>query len=162
MPTRPSQLWKDLPLDKRLAAAEAFWRDEEALEQQAEVIILLAKRMNFRAKSVQSLPIERRARHLAQLPEVSDAVAGRALVTYHFTHQRPLMAAFLDALGLAHEDGLITTQELPPPDAATLAAAVGKIRQSFPSDDVDLYLRTLLALDSDTWMGLETLIHVSR
>jgi hypothetical protein len=154
-------MWKDLPPDVRLAAAEAFWKDDEALEQQAEAIVVLAKRLNFRAKSVQSMPVDRRARHLAHLTDISDAVAGRALVAYHFGAQRPLMIAFLDALGIAHENGLITTDDVPAPDASKLAAAVAAVRGAFPAEAVDLYLRTLVALDGDTWAGLNSLIPVS-
>jgi hypothetical protein len=158
VPVRPSKLWKDLPLETRVAAADAFWREDEAGEQQAEAIVTLARRLNFRTKSVQGLPVERRARHLAQLPDVSDAIAGRALVAYHFARERPLMAAFLDALGIAHENGLITSEEVPPPAPAALAAAVEKTRGAFPREAVDLYLRTLLVLDGDTWSELDHLL----
>ena len=158
VPMRPSKLWKDLPPETRVSAAEAFWREEEAGEQQAEAIVLLARRLNFRTKSVQGLPVERRARHLAQLPDVSDAIAGRALVAYHFAHERPLMTAFLDALGIAHENGLITADEVPAPAPEALAAAVKKTRAEFPPEAVDLYLRTLLVLDGDTWSGLDPML----
>ena len=161
MPLRASRLWKDLPADTRLAAADAFWRDEDAGDQQAEVIVVLAKRLNFRTKSVQGLAVERKARHLAQLPEVSDAVAGRALVAHHFARERPLMAFFLDALGIPHENGLIISEEVATPDPAALAAAVEKTRGAFPEAAVDLYLRTLLALDGDTWANLDPLLAVS-
>jgi hypothetical protein len=162
MPVRPSRLWKELPAETRIAAAEAFWRDEDAEEQRAEAIVVLAKRLNFRVKSLQALPIERRARHLANLSEVSDAVAGRSLISYHFARERPLMVAFLDALGIAHENGLITAEEVPPPTHAALAAAIEAARGTFPKEAVDLYLRTLLALDGDTWSELDALLTASN
>lgn len=146
-----------MPADKRLAAAEAFWRDERTADvraQHVEAIFAIARRFNFRAKSVQALPIERRAKQLAQLGDVSDTVASRALIAYHITAQRPMMSAFLDALGIAHDQGLITAENVPPPDAARLAAAVDALRAAFPAADVDLYLRTLLLLDGDTWSAL--------
>lgn len=147
-----------MPLDKRVQAAEAFWRDTESPEiaaQHAEAIGSIARRLNFRTRSVQGLPIERRAKHLAQLPEVSDTIATRALIAYHFDVQRGLMAAFLDALGVAHEDGLITQEDLEPPAAEAVAAAAGTVRATFPPEDVDIYLRTLAALDGETWVHLE-------
>lgn len=158
MPVRPSTLWKDLPPDRRVAAAEAFWRDDESPEirvQQLEAAALLARRLNFRPRSVQALSIERRARHLAQVQDVSDLVATRALIAYHFANQRPLMAAFLDALGIAHENGLIADETVDPPDAARISAALATVRQSFDAPDVDLYLRTLVALDGDTWAAID-------
>lgn len=149
-----------MPLDKRVIAAEAFWRDTDSPEiaaQHAEAIAVLARRLNFRTRSVQTLPVERRAKHLAQLADVPDTIATRALIAYHFSAQRPLMAAFLDALGIAHDNGLITQEDMPPPAAAALAGAVQTVRAAFPSDDVDRYIKTLAALDGDTWVNLEGL-----
>jgi len=145
--------------DKRVLAAEAFWLDEEegAEAQQVEAIVALAKRLKFRPKSIQTLPVERRARQLAGLSEVSDGIATRALIAYHFAHARPLMSAFLDAVGLPHENGLIT-EEPKPPSADRLQSAVASVRQSFAPEDVDLYLSTLVVLDGETWGGLNELL----
>ena len=143
---------------RRLAAADAFWRDESAEDIQAqhvEALVLIARRLNFRAKSVQALSTEKRARHLAQIGDVSDAIATRALIAYHFQTQRPLMAAFLDALGIAHDSGLITEENVAAPGPDRLAEAIEKIRAAFPADDVTFYLRTLAALDSDTWGAVD-------
>ncbi len=154
---RPSRIWKELPADVRLAAATAFWKPDDSNDaaiQQAEAVMAIAKRLNFRPKTAQSLPEERLAKHLAQMSDVSDAVATRALIAYHFETQRPLMSAFLDALGVGHDNGLITDETLAPPDAARIAAATGAVSQQFPGDAVRLYLRTLKALDADTWANL--------
>jgi hypothetical protein len=161
MSERPSALWKRLSADKRVPVADAFWRDTESPDiasQHMEAMGVLARKLNFRAKSLQTLSVERRAKYLAQVAELSDAVATRALIAYHFAHQRPLMAAFLDALGIAHEDGLITADELVPPAADAIAAAAASLREQFPAEDVDLYLRTLSTLDGDTWGQVEQLL----
>jgi hypothetical protein len=65
------------------------------------------------------------------------------------------MAAFLDALGIAHDNGLITAEHVTPPAAAALAEAAAKVKSSFDPADVDLYLRTLAALDGETWASLD-------
>jgi hypothetical protein len=161
MPDRPSRLWKDLPLETRLEAADAFWRDTESQDiqsQHVEAMVLLARRLNFRVKSIQALPIERRARHLAQVGDLSDLIATRALIAYHFAGKRALMGAFLDALGIAHEAGLITAEEVSPPTLDALSAARASLRDAFGDAEVDLYLKTLLALDGDTWVNLDTLL----
>jgi hypothetical protein len=67
------------------------------------------------------------------------------------------MSAFLDAVGLAHDNGLIT-EDPKAPEPARLRSAVEQIRQSFAPEDVDLYLRTLLVLDAETWAGLSSLL----
>ncbi len=53
----------------------------------------------------------RRSRHLASMSTVSELVAARLLVAYHLEHQRPMMGAFLDAVGIAHEQGMIADEE---------------------------------------------------
>ena len=78
--SRPSQDWKRLSADRRLAAADAFWRDENGRAEQAEAITLIAQRIKFRTKSVIALPIEKKARHLVALPAVSEALAARLIV----------------------------------------------------------------------------------
>ena len=54
---RPSQLWKHLDAEKKRLAADAFWRDEHAANEQAEAIGLIAQRIKFRLKSVVGLPV---------------------------------------------------------------------------------------------------------
>ena len=65
------------------------------------------------------------------------------------------MGAFLDAVGIAHENGMISEESVPPPPADKLAAAVKQVRSAFPPADVDLYLRTISSLDGDTWAGMD-------
>jgi hypothetical protein len=157
MSDRPSRLWKELSADKRLAAAEAFWADEEEAAElaQYEALMAIAKRLNFRPKSIRTLSAERRAKHLAQMSDVSDLVASRLLVAYHFAAERPLMGAFLDAVGIAHDQGLITEEEVSAPTPEKVTAAVEAVRGAYPEEAVTLYLRTLTALDGETWAALD-------
>lgn len=120
---RPSKLWKKMPADRRVAAAELFWSDDQSTEQQLEAVAALAAHMKFRAKSVIGLPLEKKAKYLSTLPSVSDAVAARALVNYHLERQRPMMGAFLDSLGITHENGLISEDNVTKPEADKLKSA---------------------------------------
>jgi hypothetical protein len=144
-----------MPPERRLRAAEAFWNDEHSEPQHLEAIAAIAQHIHFRAKSVRSLPPERLAKYLASLPRVSDSVALRALVAYHLETQRPMMSAFLDTLGVAHEDGLISEESLSPPPADRLRAAAGDLAARFPEDDVRLYFETLVSQDPETWGALK-------
>jgi hypothetical protein len=103
---------------------------------------------------VLALPVEKKAKHLASLAQVSDLLAARLLVSYHLEHQRPMMGAFLDALGIAHEDGLIKDESPAAPDPAVLDAAVARLAADYPKADVTRYFWTLLWQDPDTWGGL--------
>lgn len=154
---RPSRLWKRMSPERRIAAAELFWSDEQSTEQQVEAVAALAAHMKFRAKSVVGLPIEKKAKYLASLPGVSDSVAARALVSYHLERHRPMMAAFLDGLGIAHEDGLISEENMAKPEPGKLRAAARELGTKYPREDVDLYFATLVSQDPDTWGGLADL-----
>ncbi len=151
---RPSKLWRRMPPERRVAAAELFWSDDQSTEQQLEAVAALATHMKFRAKSVISLPLEKKAKYLSTLPSVSDAVAARALVNYHLERQRPMMGSFLDSLGIAHENGLISEENVTKPDADKLKTAATELAGKFPPDDVTLYLSTLVSQDPDTWGAL--------
>ncbi len=140
-----------------MAAAEGFWADEQSTEQQIEAVGALAGHMKFRPKSVISLPLEKKVKYLATLPNVSDTVAARALVNYHLEHQRPMMAAFLDLLGITHDNGLINEENVAKPDAPKLKAAAAELSSKFPKDDVILYFSTLVSQDPDTWGSLADL-----
>jgi hypothetical protein len=154
---RPSRLWKKMSPERRLSAAELFWADEQSTEQQVEAVGALAAHMKFRAKSVIGLPIDKKAKYLATLPAVSDTVAARALVNYHLERQRPMMGAFLDSLGITHEDGLISEENVTKPAAEKLRAAATELSSKYPEEDVTLYFSTLVSQDPDTWGGLADL-----
>jgi hypothetical protein len=119
--------------------------------------MLIAQLKKFRPKTVIGLDLDRKARHLASIVNLPEALAARALIVYHLAEQRPMMAAFLDALGLAHENGLIQEDSVQP-DVDKLAPAVAAIRETFPAEDVSLYLNTLLCQDPQTWGGLAQIL----
>jgi hypothetical protein len=149
----PSRLWKQMTADQRTRAARAFWEDPDATDDQVQAALLIATQKKFRAKTVIGLDVDRKARHLATLGAVPDQIAARALIVYHLAEQRPMMGAFLDALGIAHENGLIQEDSVKP-DAEKIGPAAAQIAQQFPPDDVRIYLNTLLCQDPDTWGDL--------
>ena len=151
---RPSKLWRRLPLERRLDAADLFWNDEHSADQQMEAVASIASHMKFRPRSVLALAPEKRAKYLAQLPNVTDAIAARALVSYHLERQRPMMGAFLDLVGITHENGLIAEENVPKPDADKVKAAAKELSSKFPAEEVSLYLATLVSQDPETWDAL--------
>ena len=79
--------------------------------------------------------------------------AARVLMLYHLAEQRPMMGAFLDALGIAHDAGLIRDDDVTP-DEAKVAAAAAALANAYPAADVSIYLNTLLCQDPKTWGAL--------
>ena len=154
---RPARVWRQMPSDLRTSAARAFWADEQAALEQAEAVALIARQIKFRPKSVISLPLDKKAKHLAGLAQVSDLLAARLMIAYHLEHQRPMMGAFLDLLGIPHENGLITEETVAKPDAEKVKQAVSELATRYPAEDVSLYLRTLVSQDAETWGTLADL-----
>lgn len=148
---RPARLWRSLPTDVRLAAAIAFWTDDQAALEHAEGVALIARQIKFRPKSVLALPVERKAKHLATLGQVSDLLAARLLVSYHLEHQRPMMGRFLDLLEIPHDNGVITEESPAPPAPDKLDKAADTLAAEFPPDDVARYFWTLVWQDPETW-----------
>jgi hypothetical protein len=140
---RPSLLWKHMSPDRRRQAAEAFWSDENGAAEQAQAVTAIAQHLKFRTKSVAVLSAARKIQYLLALPVVPETVASRLLVSYHFDHQRPIMAAFLDALGVAHDNGMLAEDSAIPEDPDRIRAAAKTLAESFPAEDVTLYLSTL-------------------
>ena len=153
----PSRLWKRMTPDQRQQAALAFWRDESTTDDQLQAVLLISQQKKFRPKTVVALDEDRKARHLATLPTLPDTLAARALVVYHLAEQRPMMGAFLDALGITHENGLIQEENVAP-DASKMAAAAAALEKQYPIADVSLYLNTLVCQDPETWGGLQDIV----
>jgi hypothetical protein len=156
----PARLWKQMTLDQRTRAARAFWDDPEATDDQVQAAFLIAQQKKFRPKTVIGLDLERKAKHLATLGGLPDAMAARALIVYHLAEQRPMMGAFLDGLGIKHENGLIQEDEVKP-DPQKIAPAAAQLAKQFPAEDVKVYLQTLLSQDPETWGGLAGLPEIA-
>jgi len=153
----PSRLWKRMTPDQRQQAARAFWRDDATADDQVQAALLIAQQKKFRPKTVVALDEDRKTRHLATLPTLPDSLAARALVVYHLAERRQMMGAFLDALGIAHENGLIQ-EENATPDPAKIGSAAAELLKQYPAADVSLYLNTLLCQDPETWGGLQDVV----
>ena len=151
---QPAQLWKQMSDSQKLRAAEAFWREPDGVEQQVEAMVLLAQKLKARPRYIQGLPIEKRARHLAHFPGMPDLLAARMLVSYHLAHQRPMMSAFLDAVGVPHDNGLITEDPKGSITPEQVEAGRAVLEGAYPAEDIQLYFATLLAQDPDTWGAL--------
>jgi hypothetical protein len=155
-----AKIWTSLPTSVRTLAAKSFYAhepDEPASRLQADVAI--ARAVKARDVFVRRMPVEKKIAYLATAVRPDEMLASSLLLALHLGERRPMLAAFLDALGIAHDNGLIgDNAELKPPDAASLGAAARTLYERFPADDVTLYLKVLLAMDDAMWGGLaETL-----
>jgi hypothetical protein len=156
----PSQLWASLDSDERVLAARSLyahdWGDNPA-RREADAAIMFG--MRFRESAVRQLPHERRAAYLAKSVRPNDALAGSLLLAIHLENRRSMLAAFLDALGVPHVDGLIAEDYEPKaPTEKALSKAADALFAAFPARDVEIYLASLYVLDRVTWAGLEPVL----
>jgi hypothetical protein len=153
--TTATRLWKRLTREERLAAATCFWREPpQDMAGSALAAIVRARRM--RPQAARALSDEARVATLAAILDPGETLAASLLVTLHLGTRRPLLAAFLDALSLPHEDGILKDEAdgAPPPSVDALRAAVASLA-TFPSHEVETYLNTLWLQDPDRWAALE-------
>jgi hypothetical protein len=150
-------IWKEMGEERRKKAADSFYQDPNLKEFHRAAELFIARNKNFRPAFVKKLPVEKRASYLAHLPIPADMI-GQLIVSYHFAHQKPLMSAFLNALGISNDNGIISDSvEVTIPDKVALTAAASKVRSEFPAEDVKIYFETLQAQNADIWGGLADL-----
>ena len=157
----PVRIWIGLSPELRMLAARSYdWR---SADMKREADLAIARSLNFRETFVRRLPLEKRIGYLASAVRPDDSLAASLLLSLHLGHRRPLLAAFMDALGIEHDNGLITgDKKIAPPSASALSEAVSGLYRSFPEDQVTLYLHCLVAIDPGTWGGLRETLAATR
>jgi len=154
-----TDIWKSLPADDRQRAAEAFWADESMRAQQQGMLQQMAKRYNFRTKSMQSLPPSRKAKMLLEIPGLAPELLMNLLAAFHLHYRKEMLGDFLDALGIAHEGGFMKESEgVESPTEDAVRSAVETLKTKYPAQDVDVYLNVLYLQDPEFWKGLKTIL----
>ena len=154
----PARVWRSLDRSAREQAARAMWTSNDD-DVRLEASMALARQLRFRPQFVATLPLAKRVGYLARQVRPDDSLAGSLLLALHLGDRRTLLATFLDALGIPHDDGIIDEDhELRSPDHEALVAAVAALDERFQTTEVDLYLATLLAIDPGTWEPLRTIL----
>jgi hypothetical protein len=148
------RVWKRLSPADRLAAATHLFA-EPSPDAVAGAIAAIVRARHMRPQAVRAMSPEGQARAVAAILDPGEPLAGSLLVALHLGERRPLLRAFLDAMGLAHEDGILKedAEEGPAPTAEALERALPALT-SFPRDQVAVYLNTLYLQDPQRWAAL--------
>jgi hypothetical protein len=150
-----TRLWKKLGREERTAAARHFF-EQPPPELLGSALAALVKARHLRPQVARSLPPEEQARALAGVAEPGESVASSLIVALHLGDRRPLLTTFLDAVGLPHEEGILTEEDEGAPLAEAAArAGVAALGRAFPREQVELYLNALWLQDPDRWQVLE-------
>lgn len=90
---------------------------------------------------------------------INDATAAHLLQVWFVGCHADMLCAFLDSLGIAHDDDGTVSELPPPPDAERLRAAADALLEKYDPDLVGTYFRTFQSLDENGgWPALETLL----
>lgn len=147
--TTSNRLWKTLsPEEKNLAAAEMV-KDPTPLIR-ASVTAVVADARKMRPIAARKLPPEVQARIVATVRDPGEVLASSLLVALHLGPRKPMLVAFLDALGLPHDDGVLKDDSTTPIGLEDLKKACAAL-SSEPPSAVRIYLNTLWLQDPDRW-----------
>lgn len=154
--TTVRKLWKALTPEERALGVAASMADDQNGWVKATTRNAVAAKLRFRPQTVATWPRTKLVSEAARLPLDEVQLLSAYLIDLHLGHRRPMMAAFLDALGIANDDGRIDSEStaVPPQDADRLSAAADDLAARFSADDVAIYFLTLLLQDGATWGGV--------
>jgi hypothetical protein len=151
------RLWKRLEREERIAAAGRFFA-EPSQEVYAGAIGAIIKARHLRPQVARSLSPEEQARALAAVLDPGEPVAAALLVALHLGPRREMLAIFLDAVGLPHEDGILKDEaDATALDDGRLRAGLDALKARFSAHEIRTYLNTLWLQDPDRWDALRAL-----
>lgn len=116
------------------------------------------------ARKLRPIFLERQPRpqrHTMMLSTLSrpalELVAGNLLRTWLLKKHKQMLIDFLDALGIAHQEGVV--DDLPPTmDDAKLRAAVDVLLGKYPPEVVAVYLHAFSEMNTVGWPGLKPML----
>lgn len=160
MPFEPNvvRLWRALPREARLEAAHSFWErpTEEAAVAAAQEIV---KILRVRPQAFHKVPLDQRVRAVAGLAAPPDTLAEALLISLHVDARRDLLVAFLDALAIPHEEGMISEEDdFEPPTAAAVRGALPALLARFPAEQIAVYWNALWLQDGERWAALAEVV----
>jgi len=156
METSAVRLWKRLGREERLAATTTFFREPPS-EVLGSAIAAIVSARHLRPQVARSMSADDQARALASVLDPGEPLASSLLVALHIGERRPMLATFLDAAAIPHEDGLLKDDAPATPLGEEAArAGVTALLAAYPAEQVRTYLNTLWLQDPERWAVLET------
>ena len=123
------------------------------------VLVTVAEARKLRPAFFERTP--RPARHASMAAMLArprlELIAANLLRDWLMKSQTPMLADFLDALGVAHKDGAV--DDLPAlVEEPKLQAAVEKILAKYPAEEVAVYLNAFYTMNDVRWPNLESML----
>jgi hypothetical protein len=158
MPSPTHALWPTLPPQLANDILLAVQKGNKKLYRTA--VEVMAPRMGIRVPTLLEMPKAQRHATWIQIlarPEM-EVLSFNILSTWLIETQRPMLCAWLDALGIEHGENGCADNFPPQPDAALVKKSVELLLKQFDSRIVGVYLRTFNQIDETQWAALDEIL----
>jgi hypothetical protein len=158
MPSPTHALWPTLPPQLANDILLAVQKGNKKLYRTA--VEVMAPRMGIRVPTLLEMPKAQRHATWIQIlarPEM-EVLSFNILSAWLIDAQRPMLCAWLDALGIEHGDNGCADNFPPQPDAALIKKGVDLLLAQFDPQIVGVYLRTFNQIDETQWAALDEIL----
>ena len=158
MPTPTYAIWPTLPTELANEILVSVQKTNKKLYRTA--VEVMAPRMGVRVPILIEMP--KTQRHAAWIQILArpdmEVLSFNLLSTWLIETQRPMLCAWLDALGIEHGENGCADTFPPEPDAALLKKGVDALLKQFDPQIVNLYLRAFNQIDETQWPALDEIL----
>jgi hypothetical protein len=158
MPFPTHAIWPTLPPQFANDILLGIQKGNKKLYRTA--VEVMAPRMGVRVPTLLEMPKAQRHATWIQIlgrPEM-EVLSFNLLSTWLIETQRPMLCAWLDALGIEHGENGCADNFPPQPDAAVLRKGVDILLEKFDPVTVGVYLRTFNQIDETQWPALDEIL----
>ena len=158
MPLPTHAIWPTLPAPFANEILLSVQKSNKKLYRTA--VEVMAPRMGMRVPILLETPKAQRHATWIQIlgrPEM-EVLSFNILSTWLIDSQRPMLCAWLDALGIEHGENGCADHFPPEPEAAKLKSAVDTLLEKFDPQIVGVYLRTFNQIDETRWAALDEIL----
>src|SRR5271168_2642307 len=158
MPSPTHAIWPTLPPQLANDILLAVQKGNKKLYRTA--VEVMAPRMGVRVPTLLETPKAQRHATWIQIlgrPEM-EVLSFNLLSTWLIDAQRPMLCAWLDALGIEHDDNGCADAFPPEPAAAVLKKGVDLLLEKFDPVVVSVYLRSFNQIDETQWLVLDEIL----
>jgi hypothetical protein len=151
-------LWAALPAAQANDILLAVQKNSKKLYRTA--VEVMAPRMGVRVPILLEMPKSERHAHWARIlsrPEM-EVLSFNLLSTWLIETHAPLLCAWLDSLGIAHNAKGCADHFPPAPDAAKLRAGIDVLLKDFDPSLIAIYLRCFNQIDETNWPALDEIL----
>ncbi len=86
-----------------------------------------------------------------------EMIAANLIRGWLVKHRQSMLVEFLDTLGVPHKDGSV--DDLPPQmDDARLEAAIARLLEKYPREEVAVYLHAFYSMNEANWANLKAML----